>query len=62
MYLSQIAGYYSFVLTPEQMGHIGVVWLIVIALILIFGWDKKLRPPTRGGFHPNNERSLCQPC
>jgi hypothetical protein len=43
--MEMMAKYYSVILSPDQLGSVGVFWLILIAAVFIFNLNKWLSPP-----------------
>jgi hypothetical protein len=43
--MEMMAQYHSFILSPDQIGSVGMVWLIVMAAVVVFDLNRWLRPP-----------------
>ncbi len=43
--MEMMAQYYSVILTPNQLGSVGTVWLIAMAAVFIFDLKSWLKPP-----------------
>jgi hypothetical protein len=43
--MEMMAQYYSVILSPDQLGSIGTVWLITMAAVFVFDLKSWLTPP-----------------
>lgn len=41
-----MAQYHTFLLSPEQLGMVGTIYLIIMAGVVLFNLQQWLRPPT----------------
>jgi hypothetical protein len=46
--MEMMAQYHSVILSPDQLGSVGMVWLIAIAAVFIFDLKRWLKPPAPG--------------
>jgi hypothetical protein len=44
--MEMMAQFHSFVLSPDQLGSVGAIWLIAMAAVLIFDLKNWLKPPS----------------
>jgi hypothetical protein len=47
--MEMMAQYHSFILSPDQMGSVGAIWLIAMAAVLVFDLKRWLKPPAPTG-------------
>lgn len=43
--MEMMAQYHSFILSPDQLGSVGAIWLIGMAAVLVFNLKNWLKPP-----------------
>jgi hypothetical protein len=46
--MEMMAQYHSVILSPDQLGSVGMVGLIVLAAVLIFDLKSRFKPPATG--------------
>ena len=54
--MEMMAQYHSVILSPDQLGSVGMVWLIAMAAVFIFDLKRWLRPPA-----PKRKARLIEP-
>ena len=47
--MEMMAQYHSFILSPDQLGSVGAIWLIGLAGVLVFDLKSWLKPPRPSG-------------
>lgn len=47
--MEMMAQYHSFILSPDQLGSVGAIWLIGMAAVLVFDLKSWLKPPAPTG-------------
>ena len=47
--MEMMAQYHAFMLSPDQLGSMGAIWIIAMAAVLIFDLKNWLKPPAPAG-------------